>query len=94
MPILENWRILDHGAPRITLTTARLSIAAIMSIKRLFLTLALSLPLSAVQAADLLLSSKEPGPDPIYPIGVVKEPFARAVGRLFEVNGTASYFSG
>ena len=41
-----------------------------------------------------IISSKDPQPPSKYPIGAVREPFAKVSGRLFDVNGTVGYFSG
>jgi hypothetical protein len=49
---------------------------------------------ASVTGAGIVLSSKETPIPPIYPIGAVKEPFAKPSGRLFDINGTVEYFSG
>jgi len=54
----------------------------------------LLLPLLGSAVLGELRSSKDPPLPPAYPIGHVDEPFAKAVGRIFEVNGTARYLTG
>ena len=46
-------------------------------------------------ARAVVLSAKATNPPPpAYPIGAVKEPFPKPVGRLFDINGTVGYFAG
>lgn len=45
-------------------------------------------------AASIVRSVKDPQPPPIYPIGTSNGSFAKAVGRLFEIDGRTGYFSG
>lgn len=50
--------------------------------------------LAAAASSGPVLPIDVKGPPPKYPIGAVKEPFAKVSGHLFEVNGTVGYFAG
>jgi hypothetical protein len=49
---------------------------------------------AAVLNATAVLSSNETAPVSLYPIGAVKGPFSKPVGRLFEIDGEVTYWSG
>jgi hypothetical protein len=61
---------------------------------RSFLQLALYGLASAAMMVDIIKKSTDTPIEPTYPIGVSHEPFAKVKGRLFDINGTVSYFSG
>jgi mannan endo-1,4-beta-mannosidase len=49
---------------------------------------------AAVLDPTTVLSSNDTAPESLYPIGAVDGPFAKPAGRLFELDGTVTYWSG